>query len=126
MPRLERDVDTSEVQDPTAPRREVLGPLARHSLAAHDEEAMAIGHDENRHVVRFARLAPEGCESDLSLIFRGLDHVLVEAAHIYGNRSPAARNSTSLLPRNPAQSDWAAYYAPAYPDRRGLKNQPPA
>ena len=94
MPRLERDVDTSEVQDPAAPRREVLGPLARHSLAAHDEEAMAIGHDENRHIVRFTGLAPEGRERDLSIIFRGVDHVLAEGAYIHCNRSQAARYST--------------------------------
>jgi hypothetical protein len=88
------DVETSEVQDPIAPRREVLRPLPRHSLAAHDEETMAIGYDENRHIVRFAGLATEGRESDLSLIFRGVDHVLAEAAHVEHNRSQAARNST--------------------------------
>jgi hypothetical protein len=76
------DVEASKVQDPIAPRREVLRPLPRHSLAAHDEEAMAIGHDENRHIVRLAGLAPEGRESDLSLIFRGVDHVLAEGAHM--------------------------------------------
>ena len=94
MPRLDMDVETSELQDPIAPRREVLRPLPRHSLAAHDEEAMAIGHDENRHIVRLAGLAPEGRESDLWIIFRGVDHDLVEGAHIYCNRSQAARNST--------------------------------
>jgi len=88
------DVETSEVQDPIAPRPEVLRPLPRHSLAAHNEEAMAIGHDENRHIVRFAGLAPEGRKSGLSLIFRGVDHVLAEAAHVEHNRSQAARNST--------------------------------
>jgi hypothetical protein len=87
------DVETSEVENPIAPRREVLRPLPRHSLAAHDEEAMAIGHDENRHVVRFAGLAPEGRESDLALIFRGVDHVLAEGVYITCNRSQAARNS---------------------------------
>ena len=82
MPGLDIDVKTSEVQDPIAPRREVLRPLPRHSLAAHDEEAMAIGHDENRHTVRFAGLAPEGRKTDFSLIFRGVDHVLAEAAYV--------------------------------------------
>jgi len=82
VPRLDMDVETSEVQDPIAPRREVLRPLPRHSLTAHDEEAMAIGHDENRHIVRFASLAPESRERDLSIIFRGVDHVLAEAAYV--------------------------------------------
>jgi hypothetical protein len=91
------DVETSELENPIAPRREVLRPLPRHSLAAHDEEAMAIGHDENRHVVRFAGLAPEGRENDLSLIFRGVDHVLAEGAYINHNRSQAARNSTRVV-----------------------------
>ena len=94
MPRLDMDVETPEVQHPIASRREVPRPLPGHSLAAHDEEAMAIGHDENRHIVRFAGLAPEGRESDLSLIFRGVDHLSVEGAHIYCNRSQAARDST--------------------------------
>src|SRR5260370_39161174 len=93
VPRLNKDVETSEVQDPIAPRHEVLRPLSRHSLAAHDEEAMPIGHDENRHIVRLARLAPEGRESDLSFIFRGVDHVLAEGVYIHYNRSQAARNS---------------------------------
>ena len=88
------DVETSELQDPIAPRREVLRPLPRHSLAAHDEEAMAIGHDENRHIVRFAGLAPEGREPDLSIIFRGVDDVLAEGAYTDSNRSQAARYST--------------------------------
>jgi len=43
---------------------------------------MAIGHDENRHTVRCAGVAPEGRESDLSLIFRGVDHVLAESAYM--------------------------------------------
>jgi hypothetical protein len=43
---------------------------------------MAIGHDENRHIVRLAGLAPEGRESDLSLICRGVDHVMAEGAHM--------------------------------------------
>jgi hypothetical protein len=47
---------------------------------------MAIGHDENRHSIRFAGLAPEGREGDLSLIFRGVDHVLAEAAYVEPNR----------------------------------------
>jgi hypothetical protein len=94
VPRPDMDVETSEVQYPIAPRRKVLWPMPRHSLAAHDEEALATGHDENRHVVRFAGLAPEGRKSNLSLIFRGVDHVLAEAAHVEHNRSQAARNST--------------------------------
>src|ERR1700680_741514 len=68
VPRLDMDVETSEVQEPIAPRREILRPLRSHSLAGHDEEAMAIGDDENRHLVRFAGFTPEGRESDLSLI----------------------------------------------------------
>jgi hypothetical protein len=87
------DVETREVQDPIAPRREVLRPLPRHSLAAHDEEAMAIGHDENRHIVRFAGLAPEGRERDLSIILGGFDHALAEGAYTDCNRSQAARYS---------------------------------
>jgi len=94
VPRLDMDVETSEVQNPIAPRREVLRPLPPHSLATHDEEAMAIGHDENRHLVRFASLAPERRKRDLSLIFRGADHVVAEAADVEHNRSQAARNST--------------------------------
>ena len=94
MPRLDMDVEPAELQDPIAPRREVLRPLPRHSLAAHDEEAMAIGHDENRHIARFAGLAPEGRESDLSIIFCGVDHVLAEGAYTDCNRSQAARYST--------------------------------
>src|SRR5260370_10689821 len=94
VPRLDMDVETSEMENPIATRREVLRPLPRHSLTAHDEEAMAIGHDENRHVVRFAGLAPEGRESDLSLIFRGVDHVLAEGAYTDWNRSQPARYST--------------------------------
>ena len=89
MPRLDMDVETSEVQDPIASRREVLRPLPPHSLAAHDEEAMAIGHDENRYIVRLAGLAPEGRERDLSIIFRGVDHILAEAAYVEHNRSQA-------------------------------------
>ena len=95
VPRLDLDVETSELQDPIAPRREVLRPLPRHSLAAHDEEAMAVGHDENRHIVRFAGLAPVGRERDLSIIFGGVDHVLAEGAYSDCNRSRAARYSTS-------------------------------
>ena len=87
MPRLDMDVETSEVQDPIAPRREVLRPLPRHSLAAQDKEAMAIGHDENRHIVGLSGLAPEGRENDLSLIFRGIDHVLAEDAYVVHNHS---------------------------------------
>ena len=94
MPRLDMDVEASEVQEPIAARCQVLRPLPRHSLAAHDEEAMAIGHDENRHIVRFAGLAPEGRERDLSIIFGGLDHVLAEGAYTDCNRSRAARYST--------------------------------
>lgn len=63
VPRLDVDVETSEVQHPIAPRREVLRPLPRDSLAAHDEKAMAIGHDENRHIAGLSGLAPEGRET---------------------------------------------------------------
>src|ERR1700716_2363117 len=93
-PRGKSPSPPAAVQEPCAARCQVLRPLPRHSLAAHDEEAMAIGHDEDRHFVRFAGLAPEGRESDLSLIFRGVDHVLAEGADINCNRSQAARNST--------------------------------
>ena len=94
MPRPDMDVETSELQDPIAPRRKVLRPLPRHSLATNDEEAMAIGHDENRHLERLAGLAPEGRERDLSIIIRGVDHVFAEGAYAYCNRSQAARYST--------------------------------
>src|SRR5260370_42129113 len=82
VPRLDMDVETSEVQDPIAPRREVVRPLPRHSLAAHDEEAMAIGYDENRHIVRFVDLSPAGRQMNLSLISCGVVPDLAEASHV--------------------------------------------
>jgi len=75
VPDLDLDVETSELQDPRPPH-EGSAATAAPFLAAHDEEAMAIrSRRKNRHIVRLARLAPEGRARDLPLIFRGVDHV---------------------------------------------------
>src|SRR5260370_40784047 len=49
VPRLDMDVETSEMEHPIATRRQVLRPLPRQSRTAHCAEAMAIAHDETLH-----------------------------------------------------------------------------
>ena len=67
MPCLDLEVLASEVQDPFAPRRQVLRPLASHAPAGQDEEMLAVGYDEDRHLRRFAGLPAIGLEGDLAL-----------------------------------------------------------
>src|SRR5207248_4114078 len=81
MPCLDLDVLASQVQDPSAPRRQVLRPLASHALAGQDEQMLPVGCDEDRHIRRFAGLPAIGFEGDLALILRGLDNVLTEFIH---------------------------------------------
>lgn len=86
VPRLDLDVDASEIQDPLAPRNQVLWPVASHALARQDEQALAIGHDEDCDVGGFAGLAAIRRERDLLLTGGRIDHVVRKAAHLDSNR----------------------------------------
>jgi len=81
LPRYDLDVLASEVQDPLAPRREVLRPLASHALTGQDEQMIAVGYDEDRHIRRFAGLPAIGLESNLALIPCGVDNFMTEFIH---------------------------------------------
>ena len=108
MPRLDLDVDASEMQDPLAPRNQVLRPVASHAPARQDEQALAISHDEDCDVGGFAGLAAIRREGDLLLSGGRIDHVMRKGAHLHSNRPrpPAipSRHCPQRLVRRPTET----------------------